>query len=53
MYNILLCVYLTIWSIALWKYLKRRANKNGIPDPRDSLSAEVPLQAIEQANREV
>ena len=44
---------MTFWSMALWKYLKRNANKDGLPDPRGSLSAEVPSQAIEQANREV
>jgi len=39
--------------MALWKYLKQNANKDGLPDPRGSLSVEVPSQAIKQANREV
>ena len=37
--------------MALWKYLK--APKDGLPDPRGSLSNEVPSHATEQANQKV
>ena len=39
--------------MALWKYLKPKPTKDGLPDPNGSLSAKVPSQAIAQANREV
>ena len=36
--------------MSLLRYLKR---KDGLPDPKGSLTSEVPTQAIVRANREV
>ena len=44
--------YVYGWSsMALLKYLK--ANKDGLPDPKGSLSGTIPSRAIAQANWEV
>ena len=37
--------------MVLFKYLK--ASKDGLPDPKDSLSSAIPTQATAEANREV
>ena len=37
--------------MALLKYLK--ASKDGLPDPKGSLSSPIPTQAIAEASREV
>ena len=37
--------------MALLKYLK--ASKDGLPDPKGSLSSAIPFQAIADAKREV